>query len=124
METYSINDMAGFAKAIRDGAAESITPDYTEDLDDFITIPQVQSLIITRSLGKDSYNNYIINENIFDDIFENIRDTIYQTGLSKLAAKGIIECAWDTESNSMVFWMNSSTKGYKEIDSLPHNYDE
>lgn len=122
MNTYSISDMDGFIESIRNGAAESISPEYTEDLDDFITLPQVKQIVLDRSIGIDEDGNYMITEGIFDTIFENIRDTIYQSGLSKLASKGIIECAWDDESNGMIFWINSKTQGQKKIDHLP-NYD-
>lgn len=121
MSTYSIADMDGFIFQIRSGAAESITSDYTEDLDDFITLSQVKQLVINSSVGVDENGDYMITEDIFDAIFENIRDAIYQSGLSKLASKGIIECAWDDESNGMIFWINSKTDGQTKIHNLPHH---
>ena len=110
MESYSIIDLEGYAKAMRDGAASSFEKDYTENLDDFITIPQVINMIKENNLGLEEEGNYLINEDIFDEIFESIRNQLYEVGLSKLAAKGFIDCAWDDNSNQMVFWLANKDK--------------
>jgi hypothetical protein len=117
MESYSIIDLEGYAKAMRDGAASSFEKDYTEDLDEFITIPQVINMIKNNNLGLDQEGNYLINEDIFDDMFESIRNQLYEVGLSKLAAKGFIDCAWDDDSNQMVFWL--ANKDQTSISAKP-----
>ena len=110
MDSYSIIDLEGYAKAMRDGAASSFEKDYTENLDDFVTIPQVINMIKENNLGLDEEGYYLINEDIFDDVFNCIRDRLYEVALAKLAAKGLIECAWDDESNDMVFWLANKDK--------------
>lgn len=110
METYSIIDLEGYAKSMREGAASSFEADYTENLDEFITINQVINLIKKNNLGKDEEGNFIINEEIFEDIFNDIRDWLYGVGLAKLAANGYIECAWDNEANDMTFWLPNKDK--------------
>ena len=110
MDSYSIIDLEGYAKAMRDGAASSFEKDYTENLADFVTIPQVINMIKENNLGLDEEGNYLINEDIFDDVFNNIREQLYEVALAKLAAKGLIECAWDDESNDMVFWLANKDK--------------
>lgn len=120
MQTFSISDMTGFITTIRNNAAESICENYTEDLNEFITLPQVEQMVINKSIGQDETGCYLITEEIFDSIFEDIRDTIYQTGLAKLAASNKIECAWDDELNDMVFWLNSNNYGQQKINSLPN----
>lgn len=109
-EKYSIINLEGYADALRKGAAESFTKDYQENLDDFISIKQIISLIEKNSLGRDQDNNYIINEDIFNDVFDQIRDWIYEVGLAKLAANGFVECAWDSDNNCMVFWLADKDK--------------
>ena len=109
MDSYSIIDLEGYAKAMRDGAASSFEKDYTENLDDFITISQVINMIKENNLGLEE-GNYLINEDIFEEIFESIRNQLYEVGLSKLAAKGFIDCAWDDDSNQMVFWLANKEK--------------
>jgi hypothetical protein len=117
MENYSIIDLEGYAKAMRDGAASSFEKDYTENLDEFITIPQVINMIKTNNLGLDEDGNYLINQDIFDDVFNNIRNWLYEVGLCKLAAKGFVDCSWDDESNEMVFWLANKDK--TEIPAKP-----
>jgi hypothetical protein len=110
MESYSIIDLEGYAKSMRDGAASSFEKDYTENLDDFISITQVINMIKKNNLGLDEEGNYLINEEIFDDMFNDIRDWLYGVGLAKLAAKGFVDCSWDDESNEMVFWLANQDK--------------
>ena len=108
METsYSIIDIKSFTQCIRDGAAKSIYENYTENLNDFITLSQIEKFITNISLGNDEEGNLIITENIFDETFEYVCRMIYQVGLAKLASEDKIECAWDTDSNEMVFWTNN-----------------
>ncbi len=110
MENYSIIDLEGYAKAMRDGAASSFEKDYTENLDEFISIGQVINLIKKNNLGLDEEGNYLINEQIFDDVFNDIRNWLYEVGLCKLAAKGFVDCSWDDDSNEMVFWLANKDK--------------
>jgi hypothetical protein len=110
MESYSIIDLEGYAKSMRDGAASSFEKDYTENLDDFISVGQVINMIKKNNLGLDEEGNYLINEEIFDDMFNEIRDWLYGVGLAKLAAKGFVDCSWDDESNEMVFWLANQDK--------------
>lgn len=105
---YSITDLDGYASSIRDGVAQSFVEDYNENLDEYITLEQVKSLIIGYSLGQDEDNNYLINAEVFNDTFDDVREWFYEAGLSKLAAKGVIECAWDDDSNQMVFWVKNN----------------
>jgi hypothetical protein len=105
---YSINDLDGYAASIREGVAQSFVENYNENLDEYITIDQVKNLIIGYSLGQDDDENYLINSEVFNDTFDDVREWFYEAGLSKLAAKGVIECAWDDDSNQMVFWVKNN----------------
>ena len=117
MENYSIIDLEGFAKSLRAGVASSFEENYTESLDGFISVNQVINLVKKNNLGKDEENNYIINEKVFDDIFNEIREWFYSVGLSKLASAGYVDCAWDNDSNEMVFWLANEAK--EKISSKP-----
>ena len=121
MESYSIIDLEGYAKAMRDGAASSFEKDYTENLDEFITINQIINMIEKNNLGLDEEGNYLINEDIFEDIFNNIRTWLYEVGLCKLAAKGFVDCAWDDTANEMVFWLANKDK--TNIPAKPSNME-
>lgn len=117
MDNYSIIDMDGYAVAIREGAAKSFAEEYTENLDDIITINQVVKLVEEHSLGQDEDGNHIINEEVFDFLFEEVRVWIYEVGLAKLASQGYLDCAWDDESNEMVFWLADNKQ--TTIDNKP-----
>lgn len=114
MENYSIVDMNGYAKSMRQSVAESFSEDYSENLDEFISIKQVIDLVEQHSLGQDEEGYHIINEEVFNDIFDDLREWIYGVGLAKLAAKGHIECAWDDDVNEMVFWLPEKDKTTKD----------
>ena len=118
MSYYGIEDLDGFAKEIRHGAAFSFAEDYTENLDDFITIEQTKQIIINHSFDVDENGSHYITEDIFDNIFDDIREAIYQCGLSKLASAGYIECGWDEKTNAMSFWLPSKS-GSLDIDRSP-----
>ena len=105
---YSINDLDGYAASIREGVAQSFVENYSENLDEYITIDQVKNLIIGYSLGQDENDNYLINSEVFNDTFDDVREWFYEAGLSKLAAKGVIECAWDDDADQMVFWVKDN----------------
>lgn len=105
---YSINDLDGYAASIREGVAQSFVENYNENLDEYITIDQVKNLIIGYSLGQDEDDNYLINSEVFNDTFDDVREWFYEAGLSKLAAKGVLECAWDDDADQMVFWVKDN----------------
>ena len=103
-------DLDGYATSMREGVAQSFLENHKENLDDYISIEQVKGVIIGYSLGQDEHGNYLINEEVFNDTFEDVRDWVFNVGLSKLAAKGLVECAWDDNTNEMVFWCKDDAK--------------
>jgi hypothetical protein len=113
-ETYVISDLEGYAQSIRENAARSLSETYTENLDHFITIQQIYSLVEENLLGIDEEDNYVIDENSYNITFDQIRTWLYNVGLAKLASKDHIECAWDNDANEMVFWAKESKTHHKE----------
>lgn len=109
-DQYSITDIEKYAQSLRTGVAESFTETYTENLDEFITITQITNLIKQRSLGVDKDNQYIVTEEIIMFIFDEIREWMYGVGLAKLSAKGYVDCAWDIQSNKMIFWLPNNNQ--------------
>ena len=104
MKIYSIPEIDDFAIFIRDNVAQTLCNNYIDNLDNFLTTGQVKSLIISRSLGMDENGNYMVDDDIVESLYEEIASIIYQSGLSKLAAQDLIDCAWDDSTNTMVFW--------------------
>ncbi len=104
---YSINDEYGLASALRDIAANNICENHNDDLDDYISLDQIVDMIHQYSCGTDDGGMTQITENDIHTIVDDITNTIYQIGLSKLASNGDIECAWDDDTNQMMFWVNN-----------------
>tara|TARA_B100001778_G_scaffold17847_1_gene13432 strand:+ start:324 stop:704 length:381 start_codon:yes stop_codon:yes gene_type:complete len=111
---YIITDTEEFVHLMRSTAASSLAEEYMgktkeysdKDLDGITTLSQVESIIAEKSIDIDEESKYIINGDIFEDIFDEVRNLIYQSAMSQLAAKGYIECAWDDKKNKMIFWVD------------------
>ena len=111
---YIITDTEEFVHLMRSTAASSLAEEYLgknkeysdKDLDRVATLNQVESIIAEKSIDIDEESKYIINGDIFEDIFDEVRNLIYQSAMSQLAAKGYIECAWDDKKNKMIFWVD------------------
>jgi hypothetical protein len=103
-EIHAIMNLGKYAAYIRRRAALSFSEDHEENLDDFITIAQTANLIEEHSVGKDEDGRLLIDEAANKSLFEAVRVRLYNAGLSKLAAKDLLECAWDDKKGEMVFW--------------------
>ena len=114
-EVYAITDLEGYASQMRDAAAQSLTDtgECTDNLDDFISIDQMINMIKNECLGFDDENRPLLDEQTNEKIFEDTSVWIHNVGLAKLAAKDLVECAWDNESNEMVFWQKNTNKQNK-----------
>ena len=74
----------------------------TEEVDDIVRYYKIECL------GLDDENRPILNEQTNEEIYEQIVVWIHKVGLAKLAAQGLIECAWDDTENEMIFWTGTS----------------
>ncbi len=110
MPKYVIEDLEGFAKHIRENVAKSFTETYEENLDEFISINQIIKIVEENTKNKNEKGQFIITGKKFDNIFDSIRVWMYEVGLARLAAKDIVQCAWDDENNEMVFWLPNNDK--------------
>ena len=105
-EVYSIMDMERYATSLRANAAMTYAKsDITTRLDEYITIPQVCTLIDNNIVGHDDEDRPLIDENGYNTIFEEIRVWLYNASLARLAANDEVQCAWDDELNEMIFWI-------------------
>jgi hypothetical protein len=121
-ENYAIVDLDGYIQEMRLAAAESIAPENTDNLDEYISLNQMKSLVESWCIGHDNHNRPIINEESNINIFEDTVTWISNVGLAKLAAEGLLECAWDNESNDMIFWSpKTKTQTNDKPKSRPKN---
>lgn len=120
MMEFAIKKLDEISDIIRENAATSLAETYSSSqLDKFVTINQVENLIIEHSLGTDNEGQYIIDVDVFEDIFDAVRNMIYQSALAKLAASGTIESAWDSDKDKMVFWIDSKASGVVDLTDPP-----
>lgn len=103
-DIFTIVNLERYAMSMRKNAVLSLGEDNQSNLDEFITIPQVSKLIENNSVGEDEEGNYLITEDTFNQTFDEIRTWIEGVVLAKLAGEDKIECAWDDETNEMIFW--------------------
>lgn len=103
-EVFAIMNLEKYASYVRKRVASSMSEDRGDDLDEFITIKQACDMIIDYSVGKDEEGRPLLDDESHSRLFEAVKTRIFNCGLSKLAARGELECAWDEESRNMVFW--------------------
>lgn len=114
-DIYAIVDLEGYAREMRDCAAKSLCNEYQDNLDEYISINQMINLVKRECLGLDDNERPLLNEDTNIKIYESTVTWINNVGLAKLAAKGLVECAWDNKTNSMIFWAN------KKLDDFVKN---
>lgn len=108
-DTFVINDIEKLAYSIRKNAGLTISTDANDNLDDFISIGQMKNLIYDYAVRTDD-GDLILDEEGYEQIFDETSSWIINMGLAKLAGENKIECAWDDESNDMVFWQPNSVE--------------
>lgn len=123
MSQYAVRNLEKYAIEMRAAAATYISNDYTDNLDEFVTVKQLTSFIKSKSVGIDEKGRLLLNSETIDDIFVTVCDWIYGVGLSRLASKNLLECAWDNDQNRMVFW-KSEGEVTDELSKQPDNRDK
>jgi hypothetical protein len=112
-EVYAIIDVDGYVVQMREAAAKSISSDNDDNLDDYISLKQMTNLVEEFCLGHDERNYPLLDEDTNEKIFEEAAIWIHNVGLAKLAAQDLIECAWDSKTNQMLFWQKEIKKEKK-----------
>ena len=115
-KSYVINNFNKFAEDIRQAVAHAILknsfPDQKnevlDDLDSFITIYQVKEIIKNNALAV--ADDPVVDLKGMDNAWTQVNQGIFSAALSKLAASGDIECAWDDKANNMIFWPKEKAK--------------
>jgi hypothetical protein len=113
-QVYAITDIQGYVSQMREVAAKALSENSEEDdLDSYISLNQMINLLNENCLGFDDNDRPLLNQNANEKIFEEASVWIHSVGLAKLAAKDLVECAWDEQSNEMVFWTKETNKDEK-----------
>ena len=79
-----------------------------------------ESLVIVKQFLKKQKNSrtkqvrYVLNDAIFADIVHNLNDRMVSNILNSLVQKGLVESAFDNESNDFIFWIKDNEKDENE----------
>lgn len=133
-EWYIINDLEDFTNKARaivynnfgtwedsdelDIIIDKVKDNEQEELDKILS--HQESLIIIKEIikkekhKKTKKTRYILNDIIFADIVYRLNDRMVSNIISGLVQKGLIETAFDNETNDFVFWINDENKNDKE----------
>lgn len=103
-QVYAIVDLQGYVSQMREAAAESLCDNYSDNLNDYISVDQMIGLVKSECVGFDDEDRPLLNEETNANIFDKTAVWIHNVGLAKLASQDLVECAWDDQSNEMVFW--------------------
>ena len=118
MSAFLIKDVTAFAKDLRSSiiqqlidAKEILPPKNGSKFNknSLITVKQVSKIILDNILSINEKNEFIVDMDCMDQIYLNVCDNIHGTLISKLAAKGIIETAFDEEKNKFIFWFSDQS---------------
>lgn len=109
-----------FGKSTEDQESDidSIIDDVKEqDQEEFDKIlSQSESLTIVKEnvkIEKNKYTKkfrYVLDDIIFLHIIEKLNDRMVSNVLNSLVQKGLVESAFDTESNDFIFWIKDENK--------------
>lgn len=98
-----------------------ISPKEQQEFDSVLT--QEESLIIAKNLLRKQVNKktkeerYIITDELMTEIIEALNDRMISNILNSLVNKGVLDSAYDTESNDFIFWIKEQDEKHEDKNS-------
>jgi len=96
-------------KSVLDLMIDDVKDNEKEEFDK--TLSHQESLVIIKENIKKERNKitkkirYVLNEDMFADIVHKLNDRMVSNIINGLVQKGLVEMAFDDESNDFVFWV-------------------
>jgi hypothetical protein len=135
-EWYVIKDMAEFVDKTRTIVFNSFgSTDNDNDIDSLLgevkpedqqefdaVLSHDESMIIAKGFAKkqvhrkNKQTRYLITDNIFYEIVQSLNDRMISNLLNTLVNKGLVETAFDEQSNDFIFWVKNENKQKPETD--------
>lgn len=115
MSNYiKIRHLKLFTKSIRKNVVMVFPRKYSYQIDNLISLSQTEKLV--KRYIEPGYNDeFIISEANYHILCDEMKKWIYNSSLSQVASSGIIDCAWDNESNEMIFWHPESNETFNIV---------
>jgi hypothetical protein len=98
----------------------SVHPDDIKEIDTILSFEE--SKLIINSIIKKQQNiktkkyRYMINDSLYMDVVSSLNDRMVSNILNSLVNKGLVESAYDNESNDFVFWIKNHDQQKPETD--------
>lgn len=122
-EWFVVEDLDGFINSARalvfnnfgkntdrtDPLSFTIDETDKQELDNILSFGE-SKIIVTDLLKKQNHKTkkkirYLLNDTIFLDIVSSLNDRMVSNVLENLVKKGLVESAYDNESNDFIFWI-------------------
>lgn len=87
---------------------------YFDQIDNLISVEQTYNLAL-KYLEPGYDNEFIISQDNYDLLCNEIKKWIYNRSLSMVASSGEIECIWDDDANEMLFWDPESNETFNTV---------
>jgi hypothetical protein len=132
---YIVRDLDNFVLTSRALVFNNFGKDQDKNMDDLIqevkideleefnnVLSQEESMIIAKSICRKQTNKktkairYIITDDLFMEMIMLFNDRMVSNMLNSLVNKGLLETAFDTESNDFIFWTKDDHKEKPETD--------
>jgi hypothetical protein len=118
--TLIFNNFGGDKSTDIDTLLDSIKPEDQAEFDSVLS--HDESMVIMKSLVKKQINKktnqtrYIMSDDIFYEIIQRLNDRMVSNLLNSLVNKGIVDTAFDNDSNDFVFWIKNEKSEKPETD--------
>lgn len=128
-EWFIIKDFSGFVESARALVFNSFSTKDKEETDELMLsvdskdkeeldtiLSYDESVIIIKEFAKKQKNKtsskirYLINDETFAKIIYSLNDRMVSNMLNNLVNKGLVETAYDSESDDFVFWIKDDVK--------------
>jgi hypothetical protein len=132
---YIVKDLDNFVLTSRELVFNNFGKDQNQNIEDLIqdvgldeleefnsVLSQEESMIIAKSICRKQTNKktkairYVITDDLFMQMIMLFNDRMVSNMLNGLVNKGLLETAFDTESNDFIFWAKDEHKEKPETD--------
>lgn len=106
-----------------DTLIDEVKENEKEELDKLLS--HQESLLILKEIVKKQKNKkhnsirYCLNDKLFTEILDKLNDRMVSNILGGLVDKGLIEMAFDDESNDFIFWIKDNEKNSEKDNEKP-----
>ena len=96
---------------------DSVKQSDKEDLDKVLSHSESIAIVKNKAKKQKHKKNksirYVLDEKLFAEIIEDLNSRMVSNILNQLVQKGLVESAFDTESNDFIFWVKDNDKLFK-----------